>query len=147
MIHLDCLSYNLYFRSCDLLLYIQNNRPTFALKNGGSHRSQNTVRHSESTRPTRHERPPPHKAVILRLMKDFAIRKSSNEHRFFVVVTSLNKIGEERIRDLTGDTPFPMTFKYLVQRPSKGEILVETMIQFPIYVEINSTSLQLSYLG
>jgi len=35
-----------------------------------------------------------HKAVILRLMKDFATRKSFNEHGLFISVTSLNKIGE-----------------------------------------------------
>jgi len=35
------------------------------------------------------------------------------------VESSLIKIGKGRIWDLTGDVPFP----YLVQRPSKGEIL------------------------
>ena len=30
---------------------------------------------------------------------------------FFVAVTSLNKIGEGRIRDLTGDVLFSVTFK------------------------------------
>jgi len=44
-------------------------------------------------------------------MGSSAIRKSSNEHEFFVPVTSLNKIGEGRIRDLTGDVLFPVTFK------------------------------------
>ena len=34
----------------------------------------------------------PHKAVILRLMKDLASRKLSNEHGFFVTVDPLNKI-------------------------------------------------------
>jgi len=146
MIHLDCLSYNLYFKSSDLLLYIQNNKSTFALQNEGSPRSQNAVRHSESSRPAGHERPLPHKAVILHLMEDFAARKSSNDYGFFAAVTSLNKTDEKRIRDLTGDTPFPVTFKYLLQRPNKGKILAETMTQLPIYVELNSTSLQLSGL-
>jgi len=36
-----------------------------------------------------------------------ATRKSSDEHGFFVAVTSLKKIGEGRIWDLTGDVPFP----------------------------------------
>jgi len=48
---------------------------------------------------------PPHTAVILHLMDYFATTKSSNEHEFFITVTSLNKIGEGRIRDLTGDVP------------------------------------------
>ena len=97
--------------------------------------------HSDFTRPTGHEGPPPHEAIILRLMEDFASKKLSNEYGFFAAVASLNKIGERRIRDLTGDIPFPVTFKYLVQRPNKGEILAETMTQFPIYAEPNTTSL------
>jgi len=52
-----------------------------------------------------------HKAVILHLMGSSATRKSSNEHDFFVAITSLNKIGEERIWDLIGDVFFPVTFK------------------------------------
>ena len=44
-------------------------------------------------------------------MGSFATRKSSNKHEFIVVVTSLNNIGEERIRDLTGDVLFHVTFK------------------------------------
>jgi len=84
--------------------------------------------HSDSTRPTGHERPPPHKTVIFRLIEDFATRKSSNEHEFFIAVTSLKTIGEESIRDLTGDIPFPITFKCPVQRLSKGEILVKAMM-------------------
>jgi len=66
------------------------------------------VEHSDFTRPTGVK--VPHKVIILRLMKDLAIRKSSNERRFFVAVTSLNKIGEGRIGDLTGDVPFLVTF-------------------------------------
>jgi len=53
-----------------------------------------------------------HKATILHLMGSSTTRKSSNEHEFFVDVTSLNKIGEGRIWDLTGDVLFPVTFKY-----------------------------------
>jgi len=51
------------------------------------------------------------KAIILRLMGSSITRKSSNEHEFFVAITSLNKIGEGRIWDLTGDVLFPMAFK------------------------------------
>ena len=45
-------------------------------------------------------------------MGSYATRKSSNEHGFFIAVTSLNKIGKGSIRDLTGDILFPVTFKY-----------------------------------
>ena len=52
-----------------------------------------------------------HKAIILRLMGSSIIRKSSNEHRFFTAVTSLSKIGEGRIWDLTSNVLFLVTFK------------------------------------
>ena len=146
MTHQNYLSYNLVFTSKanNSLLYIQNNRSTFTLYNDGISQSQNAMGHSNSTKPTGHERPLPHKTLILRLMKNFAIRKSPNEHGFFIAVISLNKIGEGRIRDLTGDILFHMSFKCPVQRPSKGEILAKAMTQFPMYVELNSTSLQSS---
>ena len=54
---------------------------------------------------------PLHKVVVFRLMEDFATRKLSNKHGFFINVTSLNKIGEGRIWDFTADILFPVTFK------------------------------------
>ena len=74
-------------------------------------------------------------------MEDFVSRKPSDEHGFFIVVTSLNKNGEGKIRDLTGDVLFPMTFKCPMQRLSKDKILEEAMTQFFIHIELNSTSL------
>ena len=50
-------------------------------------------------------------AVILRLISISTTRKSSDEHRLFVAVTFLSKIGEGRIRDLNGDILFPVAFK------------------------------------
>ena len=52
-----------------------------------------------------------HKALILYIMGSSTTKKSSNKQEFFVAVTSLNKIGEGKIRDLTGDILFPVTFK------------------------------------
>ena len=49
--------------------------------------------------------------VIFRLMSNSITRKSSNEHGFFVDVTSGGKISEGRIRYLTGDILFPVAFK------------------------------------
>ncbi|XP_020258113.1 DNA-directed RNA polymerase V subunit 7 [Asparagus officinalis] len=68
-----------------------------------------------------------HKAIILRLLQDIASKKSTKEHGCYVAVTSLNKIGEGKIRELTGDVLFPVAFKCLVQKPCKGEILVGTV--------------------
>jgi len=86
-----------------------NNRSTFSsLKNNGVSRGQNAREHSDSTRPTVWR---PSQGRNLRLMGSSATRKLSNEHGFFVTITFLNKIGEERIRDLTDDVLFPVTFK------------------------------------
>ena len=49
--------------------------------------------------------------VILRLMSISTTEKASNEHGIFIAITSLSKIGEGRIRDLTGNVLFPMAFK------------------------------------
>lgn len=68
-----------------------------------------------------------HKAIILRLLEDVAARKSSKEHGCYIAVTSLNRIGEGKVRQLTGDVLFPVTFKCLVQKPCKGEVLVGTI--------------------
>jgi len=90
----------------------RNSRSTVSpLENNDVSRGQNVVEHSDSTRPTGVKALLPHNIVIIRLMKDLTTRKSSNEHRFFIAVTSSNKIGEGRIWDLTGDVPFPVTFK------------------------------------
>ena len=95
------------------LLYIQNSRSTSSfLENNDVPRGQNIVEHSDSTRPTDAEVLLPHKVIILRLMKNFATRKSSNEYGFSIVVTSLNKIGKERIRDHTDNVILSVTFKY-----------------------------------
>lgn len=48
-----------------------------------------------------------HKAIILRHMDDTAIRKASEEHGYCVAVTTLNSIGEGKVRDLPGDVRFP----------------------------------------
>ena len=75
MIHQYFLSYNFISKVGDLLLYIQNSRSTSTLEHIGISRSQNATGHFDSTRPTGHERPPPHEVIILHLMEDFAARK------------------------------------------------------------------------
>jgi len=50
-------------------------------------------------------------AVILRLMSISTTKRAPNEHEFFVVVTSLSKISEGRIRKLTSDVLFPVALK------------------------------------
>jgi len=94
---------------------MQNDRYIFSpLENNGVSRGQNAVKYSDFTLLSSLKILLPHKAVILRLMGYFATRKSSNEYGFSVAITSLNKIGEGRIRDHTDNVPFPVTFKCIM---------------------------------
>ncbi|KAM0936641.1 putative DNA-directed RNA polymerase [Dioscorea sansibarensis] len=67
------------------------------------------------------------KAIIIRLLEDIANRKASKEHGYYVAVTALKKIGEGKVRDMTGEVLFPVTFTCITQKPSKGEVLVGTV--------------------
>ena len=67
-------------------------------------------------------------AVILRLMSISTTRKLFNEHEFFVDVTSGDKIGEGRIKDLTGDILFPVAFKDTIPNSIPTTIPTMTMI-------------------
>ncbi|XP_072978983.1 DNA-directed RNA polymerase V subunit 7-like [Typha angustifolia] len=64
------------------------------------------------------------KAIILRLLEDIANRKASKEHGYYAAVTALKSIGEGKVRELTGDVFFPVTFSCITQKPTKGEILI-----------------------
>jgi len=79
-------------------------RSSSLIKNNGVPRGRNAEEHSDSTRPADVDRNPS-------LMSISTSRKSSNEHRFFLDVTSGSKIGKGRIRDLAGDVLFPVTCK------------------------------------
>ncbi|XP_074571585.1 DNA-directed RNA polymerase V subunit 7 [Curcuma longa] len=68
-----------------------------------------------------------HKAIILRLMDDIASRKASKEHGYYVAVTTLNSVGEGKVRELSGDVLFPVTFTCITLKPIKGDILVGTV--------------------
>lgn len=78
------------------------------------------------------------KAIIVRLMEEFANRKASKEHGYYVAVTSLNSIGDGKVRGLTGDVLFPVTFSCITQKPAKGEILqgsVEKILKHGIFLK------------
>ncbi|KAE8803549.1 DNA-directed RNA polymerase II subunit RPB7 [Hordeum vulgare] len=64
------------------------------------------------------------KSIIVRLLEDITNRKASNEHGYYIAVNELKTISEGKVRELTGDVLFPVTFTCITQRPMKGEILV-----------------------
>uniref|UniRef100_A0A1D1Y5W5 DNA-directed RNA polymerase subunit n=1 Tax=Anthurium amnicola TaxID=1678845 RepID=A0A1D1Y5W5_9ARAE len=67
------------------------------------------------------------RSIILRILEDISNRKASKEYGYFVAVTTLENIGEGKVRELTGDVLFPVVFKCVTFKPLKGEILLGTV--------------------
>ncbi|CAM0957642.1 unnamed protein product [Alopecurus aequalis] len=65
-----------------------------------------------------------HKSIIVRLLEDVTNRKASKEHGYYIAVNELKAISEGKVRQLTGDVLFPVTFICITLKPMKGEILV-----------------------
>ncbi|PIA29218.1 hypothetical protein AQUCO_06100013v1 [Aquilegia coerulea] len=63
------------------------------------------------------------RAIIVRLMDDFAVRKATKDHGYFLALTSLNSIGEGKVRQDSGGVLFPVVFSCITFKPFKGEIL------------------------
>ncbi|KAK3140664.1 hypothetical protein QOZ80_5AG0404020 [Eleusine coracana subsp. coracana] len=64
------------------------------------------------------------KAIMVRLLEDFTNRKASEQHGYYVAVNQLKAIAKGKVRVLTGDTLFPVTFTCTTQKPMKGEVMV-----------------------
>lgn len=63
------------------------------------------------------------KAIIIRLLEEFAAKKATSSLGYFLAVTTLDNIGEGRVRENTGDVLFPVTFTCLTFKVFKGEVL------------------------
>lgn len=63
------------------------------------------------------------RAMIRRLLKDFDAERCSEEHGFHVTVTTLEDVSPGKIRSGTGSVIFWVTFKCIVFRPIRNEIL------------------------
>jgi DNA-directed RNA polymerase-4/5 subunit 7 len=64
------------------------------------------------------------KSIIVRLLEDITNRKASKDHGYYIGVNELKAISEGKVRELTGDVLFPVTFTCITEKPMKGEILV-----------------------
>ncbi|RLN29290.1 DNA-directed RNA polymerase V subunit 7-like [Panicum miliaceum] len=64
------------------------------------------------------------KAIIVRLLEDVTNRRASKEHGYYIAVNQLKAISEGKVRELTGDVLFPVTFTCITQKPMKGEVMV-----------------------
>ncbi|XP_061371216.1 DNA-directed RNA polymerase V subunit 7 isoform X2 [Gastrolobium bilobum] len=63
------------------------------------------------------------RAIIIRLLNDFSVKKATKDLGYFLAVTTLERIGEGKVRQHTGDVLFPVTFNAITFKLYKGEIL------------------------
>ncbi|KAL5712355.1 hypothetical protein ACHQM5_014541 [Ranunculus cassubicifolius] len=77
------------------------------------------------------------RAILLRLLDEFARRKGTKEHGYFIAVTTLKNIGEGKVRSDCGSILFPVTFNCVTFKPFKGEVLrgvVKQVLQSGIFL-------------
>ena len=61
--------------------------------------------------------------IIIRLLEAFSSKKATQELGYFLAVTTLENIGEGKVRQHTGDVLFPVVFSCLTFKLYRGEIL------------------------
>ncbi|KAK1324436.1 hypothetical protein QJS10_CPA01g01516 [Acorus calamus] len=64
-----------------------------------------------------------HRSIIFHLLEDIARKKATQDHGYFVAVTTLNQVNNGRIREDEGNVRFPVTYNCITFKPFKGEIL------------------------
>lgn len=63
------------------------------------------------------------KAIVVRLLEDFASKKATKNLGYFIAVSTMEKIGEGKVRQHTGDVLFPVDFSCITFNIFRGEIL------------------------
>ncbi|KAK4710999.1 hypothetical protein R3W88_005512 [Solanum pinnatisectum] len=88
------------------------------------------------------------KAIVIRLMNDFASMKASKNLGYFMALTSLERIGEGKVRDHAGDVLFPVEFSCLTFKLFRGEILegvVGKILKHGVFLGCGPTKVYLSH--
>ncbi|KAI9117577.1 hypothetical protein K1719_011743 [Acacia pycnantha] len=63
------------------------------------------------------------RSIIIRLLDDFTVKKATKDLGYYLAVTTLERIGEGKVRQHTGDVLFPVVFSALTFKICRGEIL------------------------
>lgn len=63
------------------------------------------------------------KEITIRLLDEFATKRATKDLGYFLAVTSLDKIGEGKVRQHKGDVMFPVVFSGITFKLLRGEIL------------------------
>ncbi|KAL9411179.1 hypothetical protein AB3S75_044885 [Citrus x aurantiifolia] len=67
------------------------------------------------------------RSIVVRLLDDFARRKATKDLGYFLAVTTLENIGEGRVRENTGEVLFPVVFSGITFKIFRGEVLDGTV--------------------
>ncbi|XP_019055820.1 PREDICTED: DNA-directed RNA polymerase V subunit 7-like [Nelumbo nucifera] len=67
------------------------------------------------------------KSIMLCLLEEFANKKATKDHGYFVAVTTLDSIGEGKVRFESGNVLFPVMFSCVTFKPFRGEVLQGTV--------------------
>ncbi|GKU99699.1 hypothetical protein SLE2022_333550 [Rubroshorea leprosula] len=67
--------------------------------------------------------------IVIRLLNEFAVKKATKDHGYFLAVTTLESIGEGRVRQQTGDVLFPVVFSGITFKIFTGEILEGVVVK------------------
>ncbi|WJX12414.1 DNA-directed RNA polymerase V subunit 7 [Trifolium repens] len=79
------------------------------------------------------------RAILIRLLSDFAAKKATKDMGYFLAVTTLDKIGEGKVRQHTGDVLFPVVFNAVTFKVFKGEVLegvVHKVLKHGVFLRI-----------
>ncbi|PON69801.1 RNA polymerase Rpb [Parasponia andersonii] len=63
------------------------------------------------------------KSIIIRLLDEFAAKKATKDLGYLLAVTTLDHIGEGKVRQQSGDVLFPVVFSGITFKIFRGEIL------------------------
>ncbi|KAI3880753.1 hypothetical protein MKW92_027283 [Papaver armeniacum] len=83
------------------------------------------------------ERPLLQRSIMLQLLEDFSNRKGNSDYGYFLAPTVLERIGDGKIRQDSGDVLFPVVFNCITFKPFKGEILcgvVNRVVKYGVFL-------------
>lgn len=63
------------------------------------------------------------RSIIIRLLDEFSAKKSTKDLGYFLAVTTLDSIGEGKVRQHSGDVLFPVVFSCITWKLFRGEVL------------------------
>ena len=63
------------------------------------------------------------RSIVVRLLDDFAKKRATKDLGYYLAVSTLESIGEGKVRQQTGDVLFPVVFSGITFKIFKGEIL------------------------